>query len=116
MTPPEPSAIMPRVDTPDAAGEPQHLAAPQAGFPCPRCGRTWTGLSRCHCATCHHSFTSATAFDRHRRAFRCRPPAEAGLVLRGEYWGLPGERPDDVAAGDLVGHQLHLDGLDPAHR
>ncbi len=61
-----------------------------AGFPC-RCGRTWTGATRCHCATCHASFTSVTAFDRHRRGFECRPPGECGLVLRGDYWSLPGE-------------------------
>jgi len=71
-----------------------------AGFPC-RCGRTWTGAARCHCATCHASFTSATAFDRHRRGFHCRPPAGCGLVLRGDYWSLPGEWPD--VADDGIG-------------
>jgi hypothetical protein len=64
-----------------------------AGFPC-RCGRTWTGSARCHCGTCHASFTSVTAFDRHRRTFQCRPPAECGLVMGGGYWSLAGEWPD----------------------
>jgi hypothetical protein len=83
-----------------AQEEAAYLADRAAGFPC-RCGRTWTGAARCHCATCHASFTSVTAFDRHRRGFQCRPPAECGLVLHGDHWSLPGERPEvaDDGAG-----------------
>ena len=86
--PPEPSAARSMAEE-----EAAYRADLAAGFPC-RCGRTWTGATRCHCATCHASFTSVTAFDRHRRGFQCRPPAACGLVLRGGYWSLPGERPD----------------------
>jgi hypothetical protein len=89
MTSPEPTVA------PSSAAEEEaaYQADRAAGFPC-RCGQTWTGAARCHCTTCHASFTSVTAFDRHRRGFRCRPPTECGLVLHGDYWGLPGERPD----------------------
>jgi hypothetical protein len=31
------------------------------------CNCTWTGLSTCHCAGCHRTFTSVTAFDMHQR-------------------------------------------------
>jgi hypothetical protein len=70
-----------------------YLAAQAAGFPCRDCGKTWTGGRRCHCATCHESFNSADAFDRHRRDFACRPPAECGLELAGGYWQRPNTRP-----------------------
>lgn len=30
------------------------------------CGRTWTGLSEAHCATCHESFSTVANFDAHR--------------------------------------------------
>jgi hypothetical protein len=58
------------------------------------CGAWWTGGERSHCGGCHLTFSSQTAFDRHRRRLRCVAPATAGLVARpvvwGAVWGLPG--------------------------
>ncbi|MGW6912510.1 FDXHR family putative zinc-binding protein [Kitasatospora sp. NPDC054939] len=57
------------------------------------CGAWWTGRERGHCGGCHLTFSSRTAFDRHRRRFRCVEPSRAGLVGRpaawGVLWGLP---------------------------
>lgn len=33
---------------------------------CPRCDAKWLGLSLCHCAVCHRTFTGITNFDAHR--------------------------------------------------
>ncbi len=30
------------------------------------CGTGWTGLSVCHCAACHLTFTAVGSFDEHR--------------------------------------------------
>ena len=58
------------------------------------CGKWWTGNDRSHCGACHLLFSSLSAFDRHRRAGQCLPPAEVGLVARqqsyGLLWGWPG--------------------------
>lgn len=62
-----------------------------------RCGKTWTGKTRGHCAQCHETFTSG-AFDKHRTisggVVTCHPPAGRGLVARdmpwGVLWGMPG--------------------------
>jgi hypothetical protein len=62
-------------------------------FPCRVCGKTWTGHSRCHCATCHENFNSDSGFDRHRKDFVCLAPATRGLVLVDGYWQMPGRRP-----------------------
>ena len=35
-------------------------------FSCNECGRGWTGLKECHCASCHESFSTEANFDRHR--------------------------------------------------
>jgi hypothetical protein len=47
-----------------------------------RCGARWSGLSTAHCGSCHVTFTSVTAFDRHRRGGRCLDPVEAGLEAK----------------------------------
>lgn len=67
---------------------------------CGGCTNRWTGLSVCHCATCHVTFTSLTAFERHRRHGQCIAPGLVGLVPRvrggtaiaGGFvaWGYPG--------------------------
>ena len=62
-------------------------------FPCLTCGKTWSGHRRCHCGTCHQNFSSVSAFDVHRRNFKCRPLAETKLVPVSGYWSFPGERP-----------------------
>jgi hypothetical protein len=33
---------------------------------CGGCDNTWTGLTRAHCAACHHTFVGIGFFDRHR--------------------------------------------------
>lgn len=37
-----------------------------AKFGCDTCGTQWSGLSACHCATCHLQFRSVSGFDLHR--------------------------------------------------
>lgn len=47
-----------------------------------------------HCAACHETFTSLTAFDRHQRHGHCTPPASTGLVQHANgRWSLPGRGP-----------------------
>ncbi|MFD6883007.1 hypothetical protein [Rhodococcus sp. NPDC060084] len=48
---------------------------------CSRCNARWTGFTTSHCDGCHHTFSSVTAFDAHRRAGTCRTPQDTGLVL-----------------------------------
>lgn len=53
---------------------------------------------RSHCAGCHETFTSVSAFDRHQTlddgGSVCYDPATRGLVLRdGGLWSRPGDRP-----------------------
>lgn len=60
--------------------------------PC-SCGKNWTGSRRCHCVTCHETFSSASAFDKHRKNFKCLAPASRSLVLVDGYWGQAGNKP-----------------------
>ncbi|MGW6695598.1 FDXHR family putative zinc-binding protein [Rhodococcus sp. NPDC054953] len=57
------------------------------------CGQWWTGAQRAHASCCHRTFSSLSAFDRHRKGLTCNDPAEVGLVARpkpfGELWGWP---------------------------
>jgi len=82
--------------TNDAPRRPQTpgMAIP-AWIECNGCAHRWTGLSACHCPACHRTFTGIGAFDRHRCAGACQPPANVGLVRirRGRWqgWGQPGE-------------------------
>ncbi len=57
-------------------------------FPCLTCGKVWVGRVRCHCASCHESFSSAKAFDRHRRGFSCQPVAESLVLDEWGYWTI----------------------------
>lgn len=57
-----------------------------------------TGGRRSHCAGCHETFTSVSAFDRHQTLDEagpvCHGPAARGLVRRDDgLWCWPGERP-----------------------
>lgn len=81
------------LDALKAGDDEAYKAAQAAGFPC-RCGRSWGGLRRSHCGACHHTFSSLTAFDKHRSGFLCRVPHTIGLVEREGVWGMPGERPE----------------------
>ena len=65
----------------------------------PACGDWWTGLSRSHCPSCHRTFSTDSAADKHRIGKhgtdrRCADPASVGLVARekpyGLLWGFPG--------------------------
>lgn len=46
-----------------------------------RCGASWTGENRSHCAAknCHHTFGGVTSFDAHRRNGKCIHPSLLGL-------------------------------------
>lgn len=55
------------------------------------CGASWTGLNRCHCGVCHHTFGGLSAFDGHRYYGKCLSPevfAEKLGVVQNEkgYW------------------------------
>jgi hypothetical protein len=58
------------------------------------CKQWWTGNERSHASCCCRTFTSLTAFDRHRKGGHCNAPDTVGLIARqkpyGELWGLPG--------------------------
>lgn len=43
---------------------------PADSFTCSGCDTRWRGVSRAHCAACHHTFAGETMFDRHRRDLR----------------------------------------------
>lgn len=63
-----------------------------------RCPALPGGGRRSHCAGCHETFTSVSAFDRHQTldgaGSVCHDPATRGLVRRdGGLWAWPGERP-----------------------
>ena len=66
------------------------------------------GAAAPYVALCHLSFDSVdafqSAFDKHRRAFQCTDPAEAGLVVKhpksdpaAVMWGLAGTYERDTA-------------------
>lgn len=65
------------------------------------CGARWGGAGRSHCGGCHRTFSSDSAWQRHRRDLRCRAPEDSGLIARenrygGVLWGWPGSwSPDD---------------------
>ena len=67
------------------------------------CGARWGGAGRSHCAGCHETFSSDSAWTRHRRGLACRDPRDAGLVAAdnphgGVIWQRPGTwQPTDPA-------------------
>jgi hypothetical protein len=89
-------------DHPAHAGRPSKHA--RGLIRCPRCDSVWTGLSACHCAACHRTFSGYRAFDIHRTGSRCNDPASL-LDIHGEPrlvpiarqywsgWGRPGDDP-----------------------
>lgn len=61
------------------------------------CDAWWTGLKPGHCTSCHHTFSSVTAFDKHRTGpmdnRTCLTPESVGLVPMDRVWagwGFPG--------------------------
>ncbi|MGH3382357.1 MAG: hypothetical protein ACRDP6_47275 [Actinoallomurus sp.] len=58
------------------------------------CGARWSGERRGHCGGCHRTFSSLSAFQRHRHGFQCVAPLLVGLVAVqkpwGTCWSLPG--------------------------
>lgn len=63
-----------------------------------KCGKQWTGKSRCHCSRCHETFSSLSAFDRHwvgAVGRDCRKPSEVGLLMvpgpLGGIWSWPSD-------------------------
>lgn len=71
------------------------------------CGSRWTGHQKAHCAGCHLTFSSDSAFDTHRRGMRCNDPSTMKrkdgtslLALKvtefGPIWSHPGSVPTDV--------------------
>ena len=85
--PSTPTAKTALVDHPGVKTRPSEWGA------CARCGDRWTGRTICHCPTCCRTFSSASAFDAHRRGGRCRNPSDAGLVPVDKQhwsgWGWP---------------------------
>lgn len=79
------------------------ISTPNAGMTvCPRCQARWSGFKTAHCTSCHETFTTVSAFDKHRAGQHdndtrhCLNPATVGLVpARRTYpcWGHPGLPP-----------------------
>lgn len=48
----------------------------------PSCGATWpdSALNVSHCSACHVTFSSPSAFDKHRVGGKCKTPEDLGLV------------------------------------
>jgi hypothetical protein len=81
---------------------------------CPECGATWTGLGRAHCrGECHRSFSTASAFDAHRRDIgskgTCVDPAtlldkagEPRFRLEAGLWRYAGDNPRLVEDEDAA--------------
>lgn len=73
------------------------------------CGAWWTGMEVSHCGSCHLTFSSLTAFDKHQNRAGseklCRDPQEAGLVATekpyGVLWSMSGSRPAHWATGAI---------------
>ena len=56
------------------------------------CGKTWTGLRRTHCPSCHETFNSDSAAEKHRVGKpgidrRSVDPATIGLIAVEQPWG-----------------------------
>jgi hypothetical protein len=49
--------------------------------------KVWTGLATCCCYDCREIFNSVTAFDKHRKDFKCETPESLGMEKNGRgYW------------------------------
>jgi hypothetical protein len=64
---------------------------PLAPYSCSGCDNRWSGISRCHCAGCHRTFSGYVLFDGHRRDIKgvgtCIDPAgNDKLKFEGGIW------------------------------
>lgn len=59
-------------------------------YDCSGCDTRWVGVSRCHCAGCHETFSGATSFTLHRRHGLCLDPWSVGLTDAGGIWRFGG--------------------------
>jgi hypothetical protein len=90
----------PTNEPPKSASLVNHPAA-GASLPnsCGRCPARWAGSNTAHCASCHRTFSSPSAFDDHRIrntvAGGCIDPAKAGMVehqrVGYSVWGYPSD-------------------------
>jgi hypothetical protein len=74
---------------------------------------------RCECGGCGRVFTGLTAFDRHRRNFRCVDPASVGLEQKPNgIWGWPPDARSRSrhAAQSAEQGRTHTPGTPPAPR
>lgn len=69
-----------------------------------KCGAWWTGLTRCHCAGCHVTFSGQQAFNLHRRGSadrrECLLPRDAGLEPQYKTYGVMWSKVDEVEGVD----------------
>lgn len=56
------------------SSKPENIKEDQCTGACYKCGIMWRGNSIAHCKGCHETFGSDSAFDLHRRAFKCVDP------------------------------------------
>lgn len=43
-----------------------NVPEPRKPYGCGGCDSRWSGVSRCHCSRCHHTFAGAALFDKHQ--------------------------------------------------
>ncbi len=59
---------------------------------CGKCKAWWTGAQRSHCARCHETFSSLSAFDAHWRNVGpgedCKDPASIDLIQKEKPYGF----------------------------
>lgn len=84
------------------SGSPDTRTAPKPPQITCSCGAGWRSRRAAHCAACHLTFSSDSAFDAHRRAGQCLDPATATRrdgtprfqarsdTSAAALWGLPG--------------------------
>lgn len=101
-------------DTP-AIGAPAQTVAvdrPRNVVECARCDKWWAGTGPHHCGKCHRTFTSLSAFDKHRDGNHangtrhCVEPQKVGLELTARAypcWGWPGGEVDWVSGWQQIG-------------
>jgi hypothetical protein len=75
---------------------------------CGGCPATWSGIGKCHCSTCHRTFSALSGFDLHRSRRgphgSCVDPATlltgtgaAVLIERDSVWSAPAMDADTMA-------------------